>query len=171
MVRILFGDIISFFDELQCRRIDAVTHACGRRAVIENVTQVCIASRAEHFCASHAEAIVLFQSYIQVGDGLEVAWPACSRMELGCCFEEVCPAADTLIYTRFSDIVESACERPLRALVGSYSVLLGSQHLLPLRISLADLVDVQYLILTAVEDLHSFHIYHVVLALNCPVIQ
>ena len=171
MVRVLFRGIVSFLVELQCRRIDAVTLACGRRAVIENVPQVCIASRAEHFCSPHAEAIVLFQSYIQIGDGIEVAWPARSRMELGRCFEEVCPAADALIYARFTDIIESACKRPLRALVGSYTVLLGSQHLLPLRIRLADLVNVQYLILTAVEDLHSFHVHHIAFALNCLIFQ
>jgi hypothetical protein len=64
MVHIPFRGIISFFDELQCRRIDTVALACGRRAVVENVTQVCIASRAEHFCPAHAEAVVLLQSYI-----------------------------------------------------------------------------------------------------------
>ena len=65
-----------FFDEFNCRRIDAIPLICRRRPVIENMAEMCVAPRAEHLRTKHPEAVIRLFADVQIGNRLIVAGPA-----------------------------------------------------------------------------------------------
>ena len=121
------------------------------------MAQMGVAPGAEHFCPVHAEAVVLFLYDIEIRDGFVVAGPAGTGIEFGCGFEKVSAAADALIYAGLLYVVESAGERLLCLFISGDLILLGRQYLFPLCVRLANLIDEQYFVLTAVEYFYFFH--------------
>ena len=84
-------------DKIQRRGIHAVAQAGRLRAVVKDVPQVRVASRAQHLGASHEKRAVGFGAHVLFGDRLIEAWPSGARLELGIRIEQRRGAADAPI--------------------------------------------------------------------------
>jgi hypothetical protein len=86
------------FFKSESRRIQAISPACGFRAVIKDVTKMCIAAAAEYFHSLHRMAPVFFLPDIFPRKRRIKAGPSGSRIILGVGAEQCVAAADTSIY-------------------------------------------------------------------------
>src|SRR5919198_1729769 len=79
--------------QLQRRRVDAVAQAGRAGAVIEDVAEMAVAFRAQHFGADHAVAEVALFVDMAVHCRRRKARPAAAGVELGVGFEQRLAAA------------------------------------------------------------------------------
>src|SRR5271168_5486843 len=64
------------FHQAQRGRINAVALPGGRRAVVEHVAQMRVATAAHHFGPRHSVRRVPVKFHVFVGDRLKITWPA-----------------------------------------------------------------------------------------------
>src|SRR5687767_9683733 len=126
--------------ELQGGAVDAVAQpALIARAVVEDVTQVPLAARADDLGADHAVrgvAMLLDRAVF----GAHEARPARAAVELGTAFEQGLPAPGAGIFAGSFVLLVLAGERPLGAVLTQDLVLLRRQPLAPFGIGQVDLV-------------------------------
>jgi len=79
---LLFRVAAFLFLELKCRGIDAIAHAGGGRAVVEEMPEMSATGRAEHFGADHSETVILAKNHgARLGRRVKTR-PAASGMKL-----------------------------------------------------------------------------------------
>src|SRR5690606_32043337 len=117
--------------------VDAMAHAGGRRAIIENVTEVTTAAPAMDFGASREQRIV-FLGADGALFGLPEAWPTGSAVEFrfGRIGGQV--TAGAMNHALPFLVVERACEGALRRFLAQDRELLRRQPFLPLRLAQHD---------------------------------
>src|SRR5437868_14294904 len=78
--------------QLQRSRIDAVAQSGRAGPILEDMAEVTVALRAEHFGADHAMADVALFIDVVLRGGRRNARPAAAGVEVGLCFEQRLPA-------------------------------------------------------------------------------
>src|ERR1700676_764246 len=125
--------------QLQRCRIDAVAQAGGAGAVVEDVAEMAVALRAQHFGADHAVADVALFVNVVLRRRLGKARPAAAGIEFGIRFEQRLSAAGADIGAGPPFMLVFAGERPLGRLLAQHRVLHRRQFLPPLGLVLLDL--------------------------------
>jgi hypothetical protein len=110
------------------------------RAVVEDVTEMCVALRARYFDAAHAVAPVLMLLDIPAGRRLVEARPASARVELRARLEEPRIAADAPISALAVLVPVGAREGALGSLLSRHTELLRRELTGPLLIGLFEFV-------------------------------
>ncbi len=108
---------IALGDEAQRDGIHAIALAGGRRAVVEDVSEMAFAAGATDFRPHHAVALVAHERHVIPVDGIEEAGPARSGFEFGPGSEEGQPAEPAAIASLALGLVEDPAERALGAMV------------------------------------------------------
>src|SRR6185503_14261852 len=125
--------------ELERRGVHAVAQARGLGAVVEDVPEVRVATRAQHLGALREPAVVLLLRDVLLRHRLEEARPAGAGVELGLGAEERQAAAGALVHARVLGGVVLAGEGALGAVLAHDLVLLLGELGLPLGVGLDDL--------------------------------
>src|SRR5678815_3342621 len=120
--------------------VHAIALAGGLGTVGEDVTQMRIAARAQHFGAPHEEAAILLERDGFFRHRRPEARPARAGIVFRRRFEQRRAAADAAIEARLLVVPMLAGERPLGAVLARDVILLGRQLFFPLGIALHDLV-------------------------------
>jgi len=137
----LFARIfLVFFFQAEGGGVDAEAEAGGLRAVIENVSQVSVATTAENFGANHAVSHVAFHFYIVGSDRLVIAWPARAGVKFRVGSEKGLAATDAEVGSGSFGVFIFSGKRRLGTLAPGDVVLLFGEFGLPFSIILANFV-------------------------------
>lgn len=130
-----------FFDEFHSHAIHAVAQSCGFRPIIKNVSEVSVASRAQHFSPRLAQAVINLFPHVLFGNRRPEARPARVRFKL-------CPGAKQRQFTgdAFKDtflvnVIERTCIGRFSSLLTRHVVLLRCENAFPLLVSLNDFLN------------------------------
>src|SRR6056297_553192 len=103
--------------QLECDGVQAISLACGRRPVGEDVSKVRIALGAKHLRANHAVAGVAVQRYPVFRNRRPVGWPAGAALKFCVGVEQLLPAADAGIDAFAFFVIVLSAPRTLRAVL------------------------------------------------------
>ena len=123
--------------KLERGRVDAVAETGGFGAILEDMPEVCIATGAMDFRATHEEGVVLGAAHM-IGKGCVKAWPTRARLKLGVRVKEIKVAGDAVVDAFLMVVVILAAEGGFCTMLAGDTVLLRSELLLPLSIRLRD---------------------------------
>ena len=124
--------------EFQSDGVEAIPAASGFRTVVEDVTEVSVATGAKDFGAGHAVAAVGDLGYVITFDWLEETRPTGAGVEFGRGTEQRQTAANTRVDAGLVVVVERPAEGRLRAISTGDLVLLGSEEMLPFGVGFND---------------------------------
>ena len=124
--------ILLLLVQFQRQRIDAIAQACGPRAIVENMTQVRVATAAQYFGAVHSVRMIrmFFHNFIVGGRG--ETWPTTARVELGIGSKKLLATTDTLINAGRIGGLIFAGKGWFRTLLAGHMILIRRELLLPL---------------------------------------
>ena len=126
--------------EGQRRRIDAISQAGGRRAIIENMPEVRIAVGTDQLGSPHAHAIVDFLPNTRFLHFAVKAGPSATGVKLTLRIEQRVIAANAVISALIKMITVFTRKRRLRTRLAGDPILLSVELLLPFFRCFADLV-------------------------------
>src|SRR5882724_2203614 len=120
-------------------RIDAVAQSGRTGSVLEDMPEMAVALRAQHFGSGHAVADVTLLVDMALRRRLGKARPAAAGIELGVGFEQRLSAAGADVGAGPPLMLIFAGERPLGRLLAQHRILHRRQFLAPLDLALFDL--------------------------------
>src|SRR6476469_470536 len=132
-------------NEFQRHSIDAVSQAGRRRAIVENMPLMAVASSAMDFGSRHEEFLVGFRFDGGLLDRSPKARPPRSTLEFVLRRKQRQLTPPALIHPFFMIIVVGAGKRPLRSFLPQHIVLILSQQLFPFIIRLGHFHDASLL--------------------------
>jgi hypothetical protein len=119
--------------------IHAVAQASRFWAVVENVSEVRVASLAEHFVSLHSVTVISLADDIGFRDWRPEAWPASTRLKFCIGFEEVIVATDAPVNAFLVIVPILTGEGAFSAFASGYFVLFTGELLFPFGVCLDDL--------------------------------
>src|SRR5215470_2442756 len=135
--------------ELERGRVHAVAQARRSRPVVEDVTEMRIARRAQYFSALHEEAPVLLGAKVLLGHRRIEARPAAAGVELGRRVEQRRAAAYARVGSGLFGGPVLAAEGCFGPLLPCHAVLLRRELLLPFGVGLRHFYRHESLLLSA----------------------